>query len=106
MNDERKPKLVSVNDRDGNVIIDLADAFYRAHRYDSHRVAARRMATRVESLEREPMATRVEPPEREPMATRLNPPADYRLRDDLSPAKGLIFAAALALIVAFITLFF
>jgi len=94
MNDERKPKLVSVNDRDGNVIIDRVDAFDKVRRYDSHRVAARRMATRVE------------PPERAPMATRLNPPADYRLRDDLSPANGLIFAAALALIVAFITLFF
>ena len=94
MNDERKPKLVSVKDRNGDILIDRVDAFDKARRYDSPRVAARRMATRVE------------PPERAPMATRPNPPADYRLRDDLSPAKGLIFAAALTLIVAFIILFF
>ncbi|MBX7246361.1 MAG: hypothetical protein K1X53_12765 [Candidatus Sumerlaeaceae bacterium] len=88
-----RPRLVSVKDRDGNVIIDRATNFDRVRRYDSHRVAAR-------------MATRNAPRLRVPMATRQLPPTDYRLRDDLTPAKGILFAAALALIVGLIALFF
>lgn len=82
---EIKPRLVSVKDRNGDILIDAASAFDRACRYDSHRVAAR-------------MATRIPPRPRGPMATPDLPPSRYDVEDydDLAPFRGIVIAAIVA----------
>lgn len=82
--DVGRPRLVSVKDRNGVILIDAASAFDRARRYDSHRVAAR-------------MATSIPPRPRGPMATPM-PPARYEVEDfdDLAPFRGIVIAAILA----------
>lgn len=82
---EVKPRLVSVKDRNGDILIDNSSAFARARRYDSHRVAAR-------------MATRIPPRPRGPMATPDLPPARYDVEDfdDLAPFRGIVVAAIVA----------
>lgn len=124
--DVGRPRLVSVCDRDGNVIIDRTCSFGLARRYDSHRVAARLMAkcpcgwygSRSEivmSLPIEdrpsmptcpwcgsdiklPMATRIPPRPRGPMATPDLPPTRYDVEDfdSLAPFRGIVIAAIVA----------
>jgi len=86
------PRVVSIKDKDGNVIIDRMSVDEKLRRFDSHRVAHRKMA----------MA------EKKSDAPESLPSARYDIYDfdDLGVAKGLIFAAALVVIVAFIVLFF
>lgn len=88
-----KPRLVSMKDRNGDMLIDAASAFDRARRYDSHRVAARLMATRIPPVPRGPMATRPGPAE--------FPPARYDF-DDLAPARGIVVSAIIVAFVAFV----
>lgn len=82
---EFKPRLVSVKDRNGDILIDAASAFDRARRYDSNRVAAR-------------MATRVPPRPRGPMATPDLPPTRYDVEDfdSIAPFRGIVIAAIVA----------
>jgi len=82
---EFNPRLVSVKDRNGDILIDADSAFDRARRYDSHRMAAR-------------MATRIQPRPRGPMATPDLPPSRYDVEDydDLEPFRGIVVAAILA----------
>lgn len=91
MKDE-KPSIVSVSDMDGNVIIDRMSIDEKLRRFDSHRVAHRKMAMAKKKRD----------------IPEYGPPAQYDIYDfdDLGVEKGLIFAAALAAIVAFIVLFF
>ena len=86
------PRVVSIKDKDGNVIIDRMSVDEKLRRFDSHRVAHRKMA----------MA------EKKRDLPEYGPQAQYDIYDfdDLGVAKGLIFAAALVVIVAFIVLFF
>ena len=84
--DVGRPRLVSVKDRNGDILIDAASAFDRARRYDSHRVADR-------------MATRIPPRPRGPMATPdLPPPSRYDVEDfdSLAPFRGIVIAAIVA----------
>jgi len=89
---DEKPSIVSVSDMDGNVIIDRMSIDEKLRRFDSHRVAHRKMAMAKKKRD----------------IPESGPPAQYDIYDfdDLGVAKGLIFAAALAAIVAFIVLFF
>lgn len=94
MKDE-KPSIVSISDRDGNVIIDRMRVDEKLRRFDSHRVAHRKMAMAEKKRDI-------------PESGESSPPAQYDIYDfdDLGVAKGLIFSAALVAIVAFIVLFF
>lgn len=86
------PRLVSVRDKNGDVLIDTASAHDRARRYDSHRVAAR-MATHLPPVPRGPMATKPGPAE--------FPPSRYDF-DDLTPARGIVVSACIVAFILFI----
>ena len=90
MKDE-KPSIVSISDRDGNVITDRMSVDEKLRRFDSHRVAHRKMAMAEKKRDI-------------PESGESSPPAQYDIYD--FDDQGLIFAAALAAIVAFIVLFF
>lgn len=85
-------RLVSVIDKNGDVLIDTATAHDRARRYDAYRVGGR-MATRIPPVPRGPMATRPGPAE--------FPPARYDF-DDLAPARGIVVSAIIVAFVAFV----
>lgn len=88
------PRLVSVRDSNGDILIDSTTAHDRERRYDSHRVAAR-MATRNAPKPRKPMATRPGPGPAE------LPPGRYDF-DDLSPATGIVVSAAIVAFMLFV----